>query len=74
MIDGFTLFSNSDLNFVTNPLTGQAAASPRAQIVRASILFATDTNKSQSFDVALPATILFKIFSIQPVPSLHGLH
>jgi len=54
--------------------TGHAAASPNGQIVLPSILLWTSHNRSISLILPLPYSMLYKIFSIQPVPSRQGEH
>ncbi len=54
--------------------TGQAQASPKAQMVRPSIWWATDSSVSMSPGVALPATRRSVIFFIQVEPSRQGVH
>ena len=74
VLSGIVRFSNSSLNFLINPLTGQAQASPSPQIVFPSILAATLYSRSMSLLVASPVYIRFNSFSIHPFPSLQGVH
>ena len=64
---------NKHINYKINhkfysPCTGQAAASPRAQIVWPSMAREISSNMGISRRSASPCSILFRIVSIQPVP------
>src|SRR5712692_10475240 len=66
--------SNSLRNFVTKLLIGITSASASGQIVLPSIISAIFKSKSMSERLPLPATMFFKIFAAQPVPSRQGVH
>ena len=53
---------------------GQAAASPRAQMVWPSIWVETSSSRSISVGSASPIAIRSSTRHIQPVPSRHGVH
>src|SRR6185503_12630887 len=69
-----TMYSNSWRKCLMKLCTGHAAASPNAQIVWPSILFATSTSMSMSAFVPWPSTMRVSTRCNQPVPSRHGVH
>src|SRR6185436_489926 len=69
-----TMYSNSWRKCLMKLCTGHAAASPSAQIVWPSILFATSTSMSMSAFEPLPSVMRVSTRCSQPVPSRHGVH
>ena len=68
------MYSNSWRKWRMKLCTGQAAASPSAQIVWPSIWFATWTRRSRSVIRPCPARIRRSMRVSQPVPSRQGVH
>src|SRR6185312_4367613 len=58
----------------SNPCTGQAAPSPKAQMVWPSICLVTSNSMSISRFCARPSAIRVRTRHIQPMPSRHGVH
>src|SRR5690606_32573879 len=67
-------YSNSWRKWRMKPCTGQAAASPNAQMVWPSIWPAALRSISRSSVVARMSAIRTSMRYIQPVPSRHGVH
>src|SRR5690606_21271591 len=71
----FTMrYSNSSQKWRRKPCIGQAAASPKAQMVWPSIWPAAARSMCRSSTVALPSATRVTMRYIQPVPSRHGVH
>src|SRR5690606_7588039 len=68
------LYSNSSQKWRRKPCTGQAAASPKAQMVWPSIWPAAARSMCRSSTVARPSTTRVTMRHIHPVPSRHGVH
>src|SRR5262245_39629838 len=58
----------------SKPCTGQAAPSPKAQMVCPSICWVTCISMSISRFCARPSAMRVKTRHIQPIPSRHGVH
>src|SRR5215471_10033644 len=58
----------------SNPWTGHAAPSPKAQMVCPSICFVTSNSMSISRLCARPSAMRVSTRHIQPMPSRHGVH
>src|SRR5690606_35398147 len=71
----FTIaYSNSCQKWRRKPCTGQAAASPKAQMVWPSICPAAVRSMCRSSSVASRLAMRVSMRYIQPVPSRHGVH
>ena len=55
-------------------MTGMAAASPKAQMVRPMMFSATLSSKSMSDGLPCPVSMRSTMRDNQPVPSLQGVH
>jgi hypothetical protein len=68
------MYSNSGRKCLMKLCTGQAAASPKAQMVWPSMRRETLSSRSRSSRLPCPARMRNSTRFIQPVPSRQGVH